>query len=509
MRLSGNTIQGRYSWERRLCLAGKITFRQLLVSMLALWRDFSYKQLGAASGITQKRVSLLLRRGEPSDQDFEQLLRGLNCPPGAVSIVTACLEALASLERENVLTGQERAEIEEAVLGAARRCREGLTEVALRSRVAPALDGYPQAQDLLPARRRAGELFERLKGQPEKERLALVLWADEYQSWALCETVCRASVREASRSVESAAVWARLAQEIAQRVEGPAEWRVRVEGYAAAHAANVLRVSGDLKGAEALFEQARRSWRSGSDPSGVLDPGRLPDLEASLRLDQRRLSEALDLLDEALAVGRYPERTLINKGSALELLGEYERAIETLLCAVPLVQRRADRRLENILYCNLASVYCHAGCFAEAGALTGTVRSVAVEMGDELGVLRVLWIQGRIAAGLGQSKEARTLLAQARREFAARRMDYDVALALLEEAALLLDEQGRSTEVKKLALELARVFESKEVHPEARAAIRLFQSATEREEATAELARRVLRYLFRARHDQDLRFEGS
>jgi hypothetical protein len=87
-------------------------------------------------------------------------------------------------------------------------------------------------------------------------------------------------------------------------------------------------------------------------------------------------------------------------------------------------------------------------------------------------------------------------------------MSYDIALALLEEAALLLDE-SRTAEVKVLSQELAGVFESKGVHREALAALRLFQEAVEHETATADLARRVLRFLFRARHDQGLRFTDS
>jgi hypothetical protein len=76
----------------------------------------------------------------------------------------------------------------------------------------------------------------------------------------------------------------------------------------------------------------------------------------------------------------------------------------------------------------------------------------------------------------------------------------------LEEAALLLDDR-RTAEVKALTRDLPAVFEAEEVHREALAALRLFHEAAEQEEATAELARRVLRYLFRARHDQHLPFE--
>jgi hypothetical protein len=52
------------------------------------------------------------------------------------------------------------------------------------------------------------------------------------------------------------------------------------------------------------------------------------------------------------------------------------------------------------------------------------------------------------------------------------------------------------------------VFQSEEVHKEALSALRLFREAVEREEATAELAYRILAFLFRARHDPGLRFKS-
>src|SRR5947208_10141440 len=70
-------------------------------------------------------------------------------------------------------------------------------------------------------RERAEELYSRLAGLSAEARLAVVRVAEEYQTWYLCERVCLASVQAASRDVESAAEWARLAQEIAERVAGP------------------------------------------------------------------------------------------------------------------------------------------------------------------------------------------------------------------------------------------------------------------------------------------------
>ena len=485
-------------------MARKPTFPQMLVSVLALWRDLSNKEIGAASGIDQKRVSQYLRRDKIPDAVFARLLTAVKCSPSAVLSVTACLESLETLESARDLTEEEKTEIADALLRINRLALNELTAAARLSRIATN-EGSPDAWTLAYDRQRAAELFARLESLPPEARPAAVQVAEEFWSWALCERVCEASVREASRKVERAAAWAGLARQIAERVRGPEEWRNRLLGYTTAHVANVLRVAGDLVSAEATLEEAKRLCCTGSDPAGALDPGRLPDLEASLRRDQRRFPEALALLDEAIAVGRSPERALLQMGYTLEVMGEYERAVETLLRAAPLVMQCGVPRLESILSGNLALNYCHLGRFAEAAELADRVRAVALETGDEIEALRMTWTQGRIAAGLRRAGEARNLLGQARREFVARGMEYDAALALLEEAVLLLDE-GLGTEVKILAHELAAVFGSKGVHREALAALRLFQETAEQERATAELARQVLRYLFRARHDPGLRF---
>lgn len=486
-------------------MAHKPSFRQLLVSILAFRYGRSQKEIAAALGISEKRVSQYLRRGSLKDREvFEGMLAAIHPPPGAVSIVTGCLEALDALDREGDLTAEERGKVEESALAFWRLGRKTAARMAIGSRaVSP--EGYPKPHDLAPARWRAGELFERLERQAEAARPAIIRVGKNYQSWALCERVCLASEREASRKVERAAAWAGLAEEIAALVPGPEEWRNRVRGYAAAHSANVLRVSGELKAADVTFEEAKRLWQSGSDPAGVLDPGRLLDLEASLRRGQRRLDEALSLLDQAAAVGRCPERALIKMGFTLEVMGQYGRALDTLLRAIPLLDRKSDPRLENLLHFNLAVNFCHVGRFRDAAELVPPMRELAAELGDEIDLVRMTWLEGRIAAGLGRPWDARRLLGEARREFGQRRMSYDIALTLLEEAALLLDED-RTAEVKTLARELTVVFEAKGVHREALAALRLFQEAAEREEATADLARRVLRYLFRARYDQGLRF---
>jgi tetratricopeptide (TPR) repeat protein/DNA-binding XRE family transcriptional regulator len=363
----------------------------------------------------------------------------------------------------------------------------------------------PAALPAVSDRLRGEDLWSRLADLSEEARLAVVQVAEEYQSWALCERICQESVEEASRNVERAAGLARLAQEVAERVPGSEEWRDRVRGYARSHVANAQRVSGELKVSDAALEAAKRQWSAGSDPAALLDPGQLLSLEASLRRDQRRFEEALTLLDEALVIGRSPERILIKRGFTLEVMGDYERAVETLLQAAPQVESQGDPRLLYTLRFNLAVNFTHTGRYEEAVELVQSVRKLASDLRDEVFLIRVIWLEGRIAAGLGRNDEALRLLEEAREKFAVLGMGYDVALALLEEAVLLLEE-SRTAEVKELASDLVKVFESKAVHREAIAALLLFQEAAEGETATAELARLLLAFLHRARHDLDLRF---
>ena len=302
--------------------------------------------------------------------------------------MTACLEVLEASSQDQETTPEERDEVRAGILEGTRILEKVFSEAVRRSRALPPVDGYPRPADLEASRWQARDQWSRLEPLSERQRLAVARVASEFQTWALVERVCEESIVQASRNVERSASLARLAQEVAERVQGPEEWRNRVQGFAVAHVANALRVQGELKEAEEIFEQAKGLWESGNDSAEVLDPGRLLDLEASLRRDQRRFDDALTLLDQALIVGRLPERYLIKKGFALEVVGKYEHAVETLRRAEPLVSREAEPRLWYKLRFNLAVNFCHLACYTEAAELVQQVREVAGHLGDEVFLIR-------------------------------------------------------------------------------------------------------------------------
>ena len=83
----------------------------------------------------------------------------------------------------------------------------------------------------------------------------------------------------------------------------------------------------------------------------------------------------------------------------------------------------------------------------------------------------------------GRRAGAIAALTQVREEFLSRSIAYDAALATLELAVLYLEE-GKTTEVKALAREMAPLFQAQRVERETLAARKLFRDAAEQEEFT-------------------------
>ena len=226
----------------------------------------------------------------------------------------------------------------------------------------------------------------------------------EFHSWALCERICAESERAAAADAKRALDLADLALRVATQVPGEEGWRSRVQGYAWAFVGNARRVAGDLSGADDAFSRSNLLWKSaGKSESGLLDEGRILDLAASLRKHQGRFKEALDLHERALALTPSKESAyiMLNMAFTLEQMGESERAIEILRQASPLVDRQREPRLLFALQFNLAVNLCHLGRQEAVAALIPEIRELAIRLKNGLDLVRVLWLEGRIAAAQG------------------------------------------------------------------------------------------------------------
>lgn len=136
----------------------------------------------------------------------------------------------------------------------------------------------PHAEDRL----RAREQLTLFQGYTPAQRAAVLDVDDEHQPWALALEAGEAAVSAASRDPEEAAALAQLAREMAEQVEGPEGWPIAILSFAMAYEASTRWILGELKAARALFKEAKGLAKAGSDPYKVLDPGRLPELEAAL-----------------------------------------------------------------------------------------------------------------------------------------------------------------------------------------------------------------------------------
>jgi tetratricopeptide (TPR) repeat protein len=360
-------------------------------------------------------------------------------------------------------------------------------------------------------RQEAEPLLQDLLRRPAAERWRMVEAYEAYRTWALAERTAFASEKKAAHDADAALDLARLAVRMAELTPGSEEWRSRLGGLCWGLLANATRVKGDFPAAEAAFVRSDRLWLAGAtaDPGQLLDGTRLLDLKASLRRYQGRFEEAVDFLAQALAVSRSEETTarlLLKKAATSEQMGDWQRAIEALEEARPLVERQGDLRNRWVLEFNLCACLCGAGRYAESEALLPKVTGLAVQLGNGLDLLRCRWLRGRVVTGQGRLEEAVVELEAVAGEFIALAITFDAGRACLDLAELYL-RQRRTAEVKRLAGQMVAVFRAQQVHREALAAVILFQEAAEQERATVELAKRLAAYLKRAQHDPALHFE--
>ncbi|MBW8876162.1 MAG: helix-turn-helix transcriptional regulator [Acidobacteria bacterium] len=479
----------------------------LALTILRSARGWSQKRLAAESGVAKTMISdFEVGRRTLSRSRLDSLAAVLGYGSEGVDAALLCLERVRPAEDDVALPSSlglapaERRLVDETAALVAKTARD-----VTRSKLTREL----QAARARNARQEVEALWERLRRHPPRDRRVLVESAVEFQTWALCERLCAESEKAAAADANRALELADLALRVAVLVPGEAGWRCRVQSYAWAHVGNARRVSGNLPGADEAFARFRKLWEAGDQcDGGLLADWRVYDMEASLRREQRRFPEALELLNRALATAGRGDSALIllNKANLQADSEDHSGAVQTLQNALPLIDGQRQPRLLCILQFNLAVSLCHLGRYIEAAELPPKVRSLAVQLGNGLDLARVLWLEGRIAAGLRRTDEAVSALEQVRKDFAALGIAYDAALASLDVAVLHL-ELGRAAEVKTLAREMAPIFQAQGVHLEALAALKLFCDAAEQEIATAQWTRRLIIFLERARNNPDLRFE--
>ncbi len=393
------------------------------------------------------------------------------------------------------------------------RCREvgGWLLELHETNALPPVFGLIDAS-LARSRSEAPPLLEELLPLAPEERLARLHADPRFVSWGLCELLVHRSCHTAPEQPSEALHLADLAVHVADRIaEGELfeeRWIYQLRSLAWAALGNALRVQGDLTGAERSFDMADSWWKTGtvaSEDALGYEPVLL-DLKASLRLAQRRFPEAFKLLAGAVDLflnGEHRDphlagRSLIKKAAAHIEQGDPESAIQTLQQANGLIDPEREPRLLLCIRHNLADNLSKSGRHREAASLLPDLRTLAEAHGSAPDRIRLDWVEGRVAAALGDHTRARRLLTQVRQKFLDEGNAFDAALAALDLAISHL-QVGETPEVLHLANEMVTVFHGLEVPREALAALLLFQDAARHETATASLAAEVATSLNRAR----------
>jgi transcriptional regulator with XRE-family HTH domain/tetratricopeptide (TPR) repeat protein len=466
----------------------------LALTILRATRRFSQERLAHAAGLRPGTISDYERgKREPSAGTVRRLAAVMGHPAPLTDRALAFAAEVEEALDEAAISPEVDGDLPRRLAAEAGRTMETFVRAAL-SRLA--------AEE---ARRHARQVLDALRSLPHADRRRFVGSFPELCTPAVVEAVCAESERLAADHAGRARELAELALFIADRV--PSRVRAQAQGYAWAFIGNARRVAGDLPGAGEAFARSAQLWGSGE--ADFFDGSRLLDLEASLRKDQRRLPEALELLARALqvpglsAIGQ--AKILIKTANTYEILQDFNKALAVLREAAPEIERSQEPRLLWILHFASAANFCNLGRAGEAEALLPNLRGLTLQIGNELDQIRLRWLEARIAAGLGRTAEAILAFSRVRVDFGDRRMRYDEALVSMELAGIYL-EHGRAADVKALVRQMEPIFRDQGVHKEAQKALALFRQTVELETVTLALIRRLTSFLYRAQGDPELRF---
>lgn len=434
----------------------------------------------------------------------------------------------AELERfaQGSLASRENRRVVRGLLTTWRACRGEIEQIWSGGEPvsAPAVEtetdlGFPRLierlQELARDREQVPELAARLAALPPEERMGALRSDPSFRSWCFGEWLIEECHRLADSDVTRAEDLADFAVAVAESLDPRQHGEPLINDLKArawGAVGEVLRSLSDLRSSEEAFEIAEDFIGEGT--GDALEEARLLELKAALRHDQRRLPEAHRLLEEVIAIYRqYRDfhlvgRAFVQKGKVCGAGNDLEAAVRWHRKGIVLLDPARERHLELSARHSLMLYLHESGRHQEAWFLMKASRSALREHGGEILSLRLRWLEGKLLHALGAPDEAEQALAEARAGFIARGIGFSAAAVSLDLAELYAD-QGRPAEMRRLAEEMLPIFQSRDLHREAIAALLVFQQAARVEKLNASLLEEIRSYLKQAHKDHKLRFESS
>ncbi len=346
----------------------------------------------------------------------------------------------------------------------------------------------------------------------EARRAAIEKEPQQFQGPAIAELLIDDSLAQMPGRPREAMALAELAMAVLSHSEYSG-YAVELYARAMAHAANALRVCGQLSEASLLLDSARFLLRSEGGGDRLVR-AELDHLEGVLRRAQRRFDQAEALLGratltfEAQDLPELAAQSLLSLGVMYQEQQDGRRAAETAEKAARLLDPETEPTLYLYARHNYADGLCEAGHFNEARTVLNENAPLHARYGDQLSHFRVAWVEGKVARGLGHLGEAESHFLVSRHGFLKHDIAFDAALVSLELASLYL-ETGRTAEVQELAAEMVAVFSRLEIHREATSALLLFQDAAALNRVSLGFVSQLSTYLVRAQRDPSYSFEAG
>ncbi len=361
--------------------------------------------------------------------------------------------------------------------------------------------GHWDPETAVTERREAPELWARLSDRSYADQLREVEESEDLHAWGLCQLLLQKS-REATfsdpaRGLELANLALRVVRHLGSAYDP--SWVLDLRARCFAYLGNARRVLGELRSAEDAFVKAE-DCLARSTSGNIEAQAEILDLKSSLRRAQRRLDEALDLIDRALSL--YHEageehgiaKSLLQRAKILEESGDLAGAIDLLRRTAEEIDPVREPQLSTYSRFNLLIALLLAEHYEEAEHLLPATEALLREMGQPLDLVRLRWAEGNIHLGRGRLGPAEAAFREVQRELLDRQMGYDAALVSLDLARLFVQE-GCTEDLKRLAAEMMPVFQSRDVHREAILALMMFQRACEEERLTLDLVRQISGFL--------------
>jgi tetratricopeptide (TPR) repeat protein len=305
------------------------------------------------------------------------------------------------------------------------KCRERLArkrrqrEEGETPALGPAFDVLARRQAALERERsEAPGLFGSLVALAPGQQLLLLRNSHRFKTWGLFELLIERGKEETFSDSRHAERLLHLALQVADDLSPASYGRELIEDLRArtwGYIANARRCRTELTASEEAFGEAFSRLRRGTgDP---LEQAILFDLQASLRRTQRRIGESLRLSQRAVSVFRTMGQTqavskcLVNSAISQAETGDFDRSIQNLYSALPLIDPDREPRLALCAFYNLATDLKIAGRFLEARGALLKARTLFKRFPEKKN--HRLWLEGNIAGSMGRRDAAEAALQQA------------------------------------------------------------------------------------------------